>query len=138
MDGSHHAWFGPDRANACLMNMVDDVFCFEENRVVQNDWTIRHQNRYYQILKDNTALPKPKDKILVRTHLDERMQLLHRGKPLAFRSISPKQLHHQRRLHENDPEPAATPKARPTKKPAQNHPWRQARTLMAAEKQRST
>ena len=25
MDGSHHAWFGPDHAKACLMNMVDDA-----------------------------------------------------------------------------------------------------------------
>lgn len=25
MDGSHHAWFGPDRPKACLMNMVDDA-----------------------------------------------------------------------------------------------------------------
>ena len=25
MDGSHHAWFGPDRSKACLMEMVDDA-----------------------------------------------------------------------------------------------------------------
>ena len=113
---------------------LDDIFCFEEHRVVQNDWTIRHENRYYQILKDNTPLPKPKDKILVRTHLDGHMQLLYRDKPLAFRLISPKQLHQQRRQHEKAPAPAATPKLRPTKKPAQNHPWRQGCSLMRNER----
>jgi hypothetical protein len=110
---------------------LDDVLCFEEHRVVQNDWTIRHENRYYQILKDNTPLPKPKDKILVRTHLDGRMQLLYGEKPLAFRPISPKQLHQHRSQH--DKAPAATPTARPTKKPAQNHPWRQRWSLMRNE-----
>ena len=25
MDGSHHHWFGPDKEQACLMNMVDDA-----------------------------------------------------------------------------------------------------------------
>ena len=77
---------------------LDDVFCFEHYRAVQNDWTIRYDNRYYQILKDNTPLPKPKDKILVRTHLDGRIQLLYREKPVVFRPISPKQLHETRAL----------------------------------------
>ena len=117
---------------------LEDVFCFEEHRVLQNDWTIRHVNRYYQILKDNTPLPKPKDKILVRTHLDGRIQVLYREKPLAFRTITPEQRQQQPRQHEKNPDPAKTPNARPTKKPAQNHPWRQACTLMAAETQRST
>ncbi len=75
---------------------LDDVFCFEEHRVLQNDWTIRHENRYYQILKDNTPLPKPKDKILVRTRIDGTMHLLSGGKPLAFAPISPQQVHQQR------------------------------------------
>ena len=74
---------------------LDGVFCFEEYRVVQNDWCIRHENSYYQILKDNKPLPRPKDKILVRIHLDGRTQLFYRDKPLVFRSLSPKQLHHQ-------------------------------------------
>jgi len=25
MDGSHHAWFGPERPKACLMNRADDA-----------------------------------------------------------------------------------------------------------------
>jgi len=28
-----------------------DVFCFEEPRVLQKDWTIRYNNEYYQILE---------------------------------------------------------------------------------------
>ena len=110
---------------------LHDVFCFEEHRRLQNDWTIRHKNRYYQILKDNSPLPKPKDKILVRTHLDGETQLRYGDKPLTFRAISLKQLHQRPRQHKKAP--VATAKARPPRKPAQNHPWRQGCTLMRNE-----
>ncbi len=99
---------------------LEDVFCFEEHRVLQNDWTIRHENRYYQILKDNTPLPKPKDKILVRTRLDATVHLLYRDKPLAFRPISVKQLQQQRSQQAQASEPAQKPKAE--QKP--NKRWR--------------
>ena len=72
------------------------VFCHEECRTLSNDWTIRHKNRYYQILKANCPLPKPKDKILARTHLDGRIELLYRDRKVAFTLISPEQLHEQR------------------------------------------
>ena len=110
---------------------LNDVFCFEEHRVLQNDWTIRYKNRYYQIDKDNTPLPKPKDKILLRTHLDGEMQLLYGDMPLAFRPVSQKELHQQPRQQKKIP--VATAKTRPTTKPAQNHPWRQGCTLMRNE-----
>ncbi len=112
---------------------LNDVFCFEEHRVLQNDWTIRHENHYFQILKDNTPLPKPKDRILVRTHLDDRLQLLYREKPLAFRPIPLKQLHRQRGQHEKAPVPTPTPKVEPNNRPAQDHPWRQGCSLMRNE-----
>ncbi len=68
-----------------------DIFCFEEDRTLANDWTIRHQNRYYQITAENKPLPKPKDKILVRTRLDGQILLLYRGRPLAFQALTPRQ-----------------------------------------------
>ena len=103
---------------------LDDVFCFEECRVLQNDWCVRHENRYFQILEHNKPLPKPKDKIVVRTHLDGRTQLLYRDKPLAFASLTPKQLHQQRAVQA--PKRHAKPKPTPKpNKPAPDHPWRQ-------------
>ena len=63
---------------------LDDVFCYEAQRTVQNDWTISYQGCRYQILRANNPLPKPKERILVRIHLDGRVQLLHRQKSLAF------------------------------------------------------
>ena len=93
---------------------LDDVFCFESHRVLQNDWTIRYENRYYQILKENKPLPKPKDKILVRTHLDGRVQLLYREKALAFSPSTPKQLYEQRSQQTQASQSSVKPKAAQT------------------------
>jgi transposase-like protein len=112
---------------------LDDVFCFEQHRTVQNDWTIRHENRYYQIRKDNTPLPKPKDKIVVRTHLDGRIRLLYRNKDLDFRPITLT----QRQQHEMPrPKRPAEAKTRTQEKNTHHHPWRQNCTLMQAEPSR--
>jgi hypothetical protein len=102
---------------------LDDVFCFEEHRTLQNDWCIRHENRHYQILKENRPLPKPKDRILVRTHLDGRTQLLFHDKPLAFEGLTPTQRIQQRSRQGPRPRIGAKPKTAP-KPPSPEHPWR--------------
>lgn len=100
---------------------LNTVFCFETHRVLQNDWTIRHDNRYYQITKDNKPLPKPKDKVLVRIHLDGQVQLLYRDAPLAFHPISPKQLH--RRRQQSCKKTAPSPKPKKPRAPRKKQ-WR--------------
>lgn len=102
---------------------LDDVFCFEEHRTLQNDWCIRHENRHYQVLKENRPLPKPKDRILVRTHLDGRTQLIFHDKPLAFEALTPAQRIQQRSRQGPKPHIGARPKTAP-KPPSPEHPWR--------------
>jgi transposase len=96
-----------------------EVFCFEESRVVSNDWVIRYQNRILQISKDKVALPKPKSKVIVRKLLDGTLQLLHENKVLKYSELSASDL---------KPQVApATVKAKPVRivnKPAEDHPWR--------------
>jgi transposase len=67
--------------------VLEDVLCFEERRTVNKDWTVRHQNRFYQILEQNRPLPKPRENVLVRTRLDRAVYLIYRGRPLQYRSI---------------------------------------------------
>jgi hypothetical protein len=56
---------------------LDDIFCFEEYRVLANDWTLRHENHYYQVLEANQPLPRPGTRILVRTHLDGQREFIY-------------------------------------------------------------
>lgn len=110
-----------------------DVFCIEELRVVQNDWTVRHSNRRYQILKENRPLPKPKDKVVVRLRLDGSVHLIYKNNPLNYRLLSMAELRVR-----SAPKPAPVPKpkskpnrpATPQKYPT---PWRHNCTVMFAD-----
>lgn len=95
-----------------------DVFCTDEYRTLANDWTIAHNTRCLQILKLNDPLPKPKDKILVRTWMDGTLHLLYKNKRLAFQTLdSPPQKTCAA------PKAPATPKTN-SRKPVYNHPGR--------------
>ena len=120
----------PEDFHRPVPNGVDlaDIFCWETHRTLANDWTIRYENRYYQITKDNRPLPRPKDKILMRWRLDGQLFLLYRGKPLKFRVLTPRQFKHQTKTTRV---PVA---AKSTKVPIKRgSPWRQGCTLMFAE-----
>lgn len=105
-----------------------DIFCLEQTRTLANDWTIRHENRYYQITKDNKPLPRPKDKIVMRRRLDGQLFLLYRNKTLEFRVLTPRQL--ERQIKTARPPVAAKSTKVPTKR---SSPWRQSCTLMFAD-----
>ena len=96
-----------------------ELFCWEETRAVQNDWTIRYNNRFYQIVKQNGTAPRPKEKVLVRVLLDATMQILYRGKKLKYELVAkppPKRL--------EKVAPVAQIKPTAQWRPAPEHPWR--------------
>ena len=112
------------------------VFCFEDTRTLQNDWTIRHENQYYQIEKDSQLLPKPKDKIMVRRRLDGAVELLYKDRRLNYHLIEPDELHQRAQRPIPQPAPANDPKPAKKPKPAWDHPWRTRRhTTSAARSQ---
>lgn len=75
---------------------LDQILCFEHTRTVTNDWTVSFEGRIFQILKTNRPLPRPKDKVIVRIHLDGRTQLIHSGRRLTYKIL--KQPPHHRSL----------------------------------------
>jgi hypothetical protein len=95
---------------------LDEVFCIEDRRTVQNDWTISHEGRLYQIKAQNN-LPPARNKVVVRRKLDGSMQILYADQSLDFKEIQER-------------EPAVkvkTIKPRKVWKPAPDHPWRSSR-----------
>lgn len=121
----------PQDAHRPLPTHIDlaDVFCFEEERTLSNDWTVRSQNRYYQITRDNAPLPKPKDKILLRRRLDGQLLLFYKGRSLRYQALTPAQ--YQR--HQPQPKPERQERPAPTGK---GSPWRQNCTLMFSDTRR--
>jgi hypothetical protein len=100
---------------------LGEVFCWEKARVVRNDWTVRHDNHFYQIHKHDGPLPRPRNKITVRTLLDGTTQLVWQGHKLRFTEIE----------EASRPKAQGKPATRSPKKklsgkrkPAADHPWK--------------
>lgn len=104
-----------------------DVFCIDEVRTVANDWTIQYHNQTFQILRLNHPLPKPGDKVVVRTWLDGSLFLWLREHPLVFEKAPvPQPQVHGKASTQTHRALTAAPKAKTKSKPAPNHPWRRA------------
>jgi transposase len=94
---------------------LQDVLCFEEPRCVQNDWTVRWRNRYFQIARQHETLHLAKRWITVRERLDGTVVLVYRGQRLQFRELAerPPSLPRRPRVPRGG-----------TCIPSADHPWR--------------
>jgi hypothetical protein len=117
----------PDRMN------LADIFCWEQERAVQNDWTLRHANRRYQIEKSSRPLPRPKDKAVVRTRLDGSIALLYRGAPLDYHILPLQALQTPPKAPPAKPAPAGQPGHGKGCKGRNRSPWRQGCMMMASD-----
>lgn len=107
---------------------LEDVFVFEEQRTVQNDWTINWDSRWFQITGPKAQMPRRREKIVVRRRLDGSRVLLHHRRALEFHEI-------QRRPPRPTPriKPASVSTPRPFSAPAEDHPWRTPFTAASAQ-----
>lgn len=99
----------------------------EEIRRLGQDWTLRYENRWFQVLGPLAKLPPAKSRIRVQRRLDGSLHLYHRDLALEFEELAQR------------PTPPAKSPAPPTPKPlrapfrpASDHPWRQSWKRRAA------
>jgi len=94
---------------------LKEILCFEEPRVVQNDWTVRWRNRYFQIARQHEALHLAGRPIIIRERLDGTLALIYRAQRLRFKELP----------HRPRPVPRiAPPRPRGSSVPTADHPWR--------------
>jgi len=99
---------------------------WEEERVVQRDWTVAWQGRWFQIDSCHEALCLVGRSVTVRQLRDETVQLLRKGQKLKCRELA------KRPLAVARPKPART--GTPPAKPKEGgHPWRQFGTGVGKE-----
>ena len=96
---------------------LDQVLSWQEERVVQRDWTVVHERCWYQLDRQHEALSLAGKKVIVRTLRNGTVQLERGGKKLQHKELSARPSRPAR------PVPAPTDRA-PATKPATNHPWR--------------
>jgi hypothetical protein len=99
---------------------LDHVLCYQEERLVQNDWTVSWCNRILQVGERHQRLGLAKKKIFVSELLDGTLRLTYRDNELEWRELParPEKLREKRK--EQEP-------TRPPYKPAATHPWRRGR-----------
>jgi hypothetical protein len=61
---------------------LGEIMCFEHERAVANDYVVRFECRFFQILRTSKVLPRTGDKVTVRVRLDGSISILRKGKPL--------------------------------------------------------
>lgn len=69
---------------------LNQIFCWEYTRQVQNDWTIRFNGQYYQIKKQTQFVVKAKEYIIVRQHLNETISFWYNENQLSAEKIDSK------------------------------------------------
>lgn len=102
-----------------------DVLCWEEPRRVQNDWTVRWRNRWFQVDVRHEGMGLAGKQIIVRERLDRSVALLWRGHKLQYQEL--------RGRPERAPERVPW-KPRKSWTPPAEHPWKQAARREVARK----
>jgi len=98
---------------------LNEVLSWEEERVVQGDWTVMCEKKRYQLDRQHEALSLVRRKVIVRTLREGRVQLVYRGKRLKWRVLPEGAV--------RKPQPVKQPKLMKTKVPSAppaSHPWR--------------
>jgi len=111
----------PLDVHRALPRNLNDVLSWEEERVVQNDWTVACEGKRYQLDRQHEALSLVRRKVIVRTLRDGRVQLVHQGEALKWRALP------AGAARKTSPVKVKTPgkvKIKPETRPAGNHPWR--------------
>lgn len=88
---------------------LNNIFCFQTERHLYNDYTITLDGRFIQLLPNGTtARPLPRQVVTVRRWLDDSLHIFWQEHELSFQILSRK----------------PRPRPRPPRSPAPTHPWR--------------
>lgn len=94
-----------------------EVLCWEEPRRVQNDWTVRWRNRWFQVDARHQGMNLAGKEIIVRERLDQSLAMVWRRQFLRFKELPARPV----RVTVAS---SATPRVVWT--PPPEHPWREA------------
>jgi hypothetical protein len=70
---------------------LDDIFCITHERKVQNDWTIRYENRILQIDSSRPAIVRPKNTVTVHERFNGQLFITICTSKLEFRELERRQ-----------------------------------------------
>ncbi len=120
-----HRRFGREAASPvdvhrAVPRNLNEVLSWEEERVVQGDWTVACDGQRYQLNRQHEALNLVRRKVIVRTLRNGVVQVVYRGQQLQWRAL-PKGVVRKNSPVKNARKVKTTTAVKP---PAQDHPWR--------------
>ena len=130
LDGKYlrafHRQFGREAASPVDVHRevprnLDEVLTWEEQRVVQGDWTVACEGKRYQLDRQHEALSLVRCKVIVRRR-NGRVQLVHRGQPLKWRGLPEGTMRKEQAVKKKTEQKATSKQS----VPAADHPWRRA------------
>jgi len=93
------------------------VLSIRETRVVQNDWTLRFENRWFQLAEKHQKLALAGREVTVSRRLDGQVELLYGGRPLSYQELPAAPQRRQKAAE-------AAIRSNQGQRPAADHPWR--------------
>ncbi len=96
------------------------ILSVQEERIVQNDWTVRWQNRFLQLPRETASHVQPGMQVTVCELLDGSLRILHGETELPWSSTRSAPA----RSPQGVSRPCAEIRSSQGRKPAANHPWR--------------
>jgi len=66
---------------------LDKIFCEQEERIVTNDFTISYRGKIIQLTRNQPAIIRPKNRVIVCQHLDGKITIQIRNYELGFKEI---------------------------------------------------
>jgi len=100
----------------------NEVLSWEEERVVQGDWTLACEGKRYQLDRQHEAMSLVRRKVIVRTLRNGQVQLVYRGQRLKWRRVPLGAARKRARVKRRRPEHMKPMTVKFV--PAAGHPWR--------------
>jgi transposase len=94
---------------------LERVLSIQETRTVQNDWTVRFENRWFQLAEAHQKLALAGRAITVSRRLDGALELLYGGRELSYRELA----------RAPQREVVVEIRSNQGQRPPADHPWRQ-------------
>jgi hypothetical protein len=70
---------------------INSIFSRQEERTVQNDFTISYKTKWFQLVKQQPATIQKRDKVIIEEYRDNTIKIRLRGKYLNFQQIPKEQ-----------------------------------------------
>lgn len=101
---------------------LDEILCVKLNRTLANDYTLRFNNKYFQVTKDQDIRIRPRNIVTIEERLDGSMHLKFRAVYLRYKNINKPPYSGYYATHRSDLNRVGSSTG--TCIPGKDHPWR--------------